>query len=182
MARADWSRLILGACENFDVEMVRELLAVGVRADRLYMTIDGDPWDLVSWALQSYYGRSHAFEKAPALWADKCSEIVGMLLAAGGTRLVTVWLGPELAPVLASRFLSGYKVRGSESWPEIQSELGIGDGVCWAGVVLTLLNRPGVLQLAVRQGDPASMRFEAAVDAWFDTFDDGCEPGVQIEG
>lgn len=167
--RPDWGSVILNACRHFDVEMVRVLLAAGVRADQLYTDAEGYLWDLATCAMQSYQGRAQSFEDAPALWADKCAEIVALTVAAGGPQWLGVWLGPEFAPVLASRHLRGVKLQGWESWQELQYELGAEDGDL-EDAVAALLDQPGVLVFGEYPGSnaPAAARFTQRVFDWFD--------------
>jgi hypothetical protein len=180
--RPDWSRLILDACGQFDVEMVRALLGVGVRADQLYTDHDGNPWDLATWTLQSYIFRAQVFQDAPALWADKAAEIAALTIAAGGPQWLGVWIGPELAPVLVSRHLDGLALRGGESWQELQDELGLDDGDLETAA-LALLEQAGAFELTNEpQGNgPAAERLTQRVDeylawveSWGDPEVDGC--------
>lgn len=111
-----------------DVEAVGALIGAGVDVCRWY----ADPYsvrtlDPVGHVVQSYWDRANTFGGAFArkAWAQRAAECVRMLIDAGASRTVGVWIGPEFAPVLACERLHGCWLTGLESVrPLLQSVAG----------------------------------------------------------
>lgn len=166
----EWGAEMLRAVSGFDVDMVREMLAAGVRADQLFCDEEGSRWDLVSWALFVYAERARLFDHAAAMWAAKCSEIVTLAVRAGCTTWVNAWLGAEVAPVLALLESEAITLTGLESWQELGTELEWTEGMGREDVFVGMLEDRGLLfgEALAFVDDAAQGRFEEALDAWLD--------------
>jgi hypothetical protein len=177
----DWGGTVLQAVAGFDVDMVRELLAAGVRADHLYCCHVGGRWDIASYALFVFAERTRLFGGAAVMWAAKCAEIVALSVQAGGPSWVNAWLGAEVAPVLALLRARGITLTGTESWRELSAELEWTDGQYGGDAVCRLLDEHGWLcgESVAFECEAAQARFDAALDAWLDGVGD-CGEAVGV--
>lgn len=178
--RPDWADTLLDAVSGLDVDMVRELLNAGVKADQTYVCEQGNLWDIGSYALFTFGIRAHVFPRATELWAERCAQIVAMSVNAGGPRWLSVWLGPEVAPVLACDCLRGLGLRGDESFEELRAELGRamglepGDDPDITDAVAVLLEEAGAFDRAGGPHDPATQRLNARMGEWLASVE-GCD-------
>lgn len=166
----EWGSMVLEAVAGFDVDMVRELLRSGVRAEHLYMDHEGCMWSIAGRALFEFTHRTQLFGNAAQLWAQRCADIVAMTVQAGGPRWVSVWLGGEVQPVLDLLRARGIELRGMESWQQVGEEVGVTEADDMGDALCMLLESQNLLFSRERafENMAAQYRFDAMFGAWFD--------------
>lgn len=166
----EWGSMLLDAVAGFDVDMVRELLRAGVRAEHLYTDPEGCMWSIADRALFEFAHRARLFDNAAQLWAQRCADIVAMAVHAGGPRWVSVWLGVEVQPVLDLLSARGIELFGMESWQQAGEDVGVTEADDLGGALCSLLEHEGLLFSRERafENMAAQYRFDAMFGAWFD--------------
>jgi hypothetical protein len=105
-----------------DVDAVGALIDAGVDVCQWYT----DPYnvqvlDPVGHVVQGYWDWANAFgdTMASKVWAPRAAACIRLLVDAGASQAVAVWVGPEFAPVLQCECLNGIHIGGRETVPSV---------------------------------------------------------------
>jgi hypothetical protein len=101
-----------------DVDALSALIGAGVDVCQWYT----DPYgvqvlDPVGHVVQSYWDWANTFGEtlASKVWAPRAAACIRLLVDAGASQKVAVWVGPEFSPVQACECMDGIHIQGRET-------------------------------------------------------------------